>query len=88
MMPNVPDGNICEGANRKRKAACRSETNPRVVVQIPEKIHVSAPKQQKFFRQIGERAPVKIAVFDVAVLLETFDRRFIRARNPQRAVSE
>ena len=77
-----------ERANRNGIAARCSHSRPVGFFEMSEKQNARLSDEFEFFDKIGKLVIVKRRVFGIDVLLETFDRRFVAARNTQSAIAE
>ncbi len=88
MVLNVTRHDVNEGTDGDLYIVRRSDSGPSRIVEIFEEDHVRTAEQRELLKEIGEASLIRVRVFDIAVLLEPFDRRFIAARNPKQSVGE
>lgn len=85
-MLDVAGHNVNQRADRDLYIICCPDSRPSSVFEILEEDHVRPAEQRELLEDVRKASFVRVSIFDVAVLLESFDRRFIPARNTKQPV--
>lgn len=87
-MPHVAGHDVAKGADGKWIAAGGSRAKPVGFVERADGAEVGPAELGEFADQVFEGALIRMGIFDVAVLFEALDRRFVAARDAKDSICE